>query len=373
MDDSGAVTRYAKQRRAGDCAQPSNPREERQMADNLVCVKADTKKVRMARMPVPAPGPGQALLKTRLSTICGSDIHIVDELPVPAGLPMGHEAVAEVVDLGDGVTGFQRGDRVVASCLYGCGVCPRCQEGNRQVCERYAAPMNLLFGCQGEYYLVNSADVNMTKVPDEVEDESALFATDIMSTGFAAIENAQLQFGDTVAVFAQGPVGLCVTAAARARGAGFIIAVESIPQRAEVAKQLGADLVVNPATAVDEILALTGGKGVDVAVEALGHQATLESACKVTRFGGAISSVGVYGAFPTVTLPTDGTFLHRRLVTTLCPGGSDRLRRMLDLVRYGKVDLRPLFTHNIKLAETPAAYDLFRDRRNGVIKIALRP
>src|SRR5512140_3676382 len=98
------------------------------MADNLVCVKADTKKVTMERMPIPTPGPGQALLKTRLSTICGSDIHLVDELPIPPGMPMGHEAVAEVVDVGDGVEGFQRGDRVVASCLYGCGVCPPRQE-----------------------------------------------------------------------------------------------------------------------------------------------------------------------------------------------------------------------------------------------------
>jgi alcohol dehydrogenase len=343
------------------------------MADNLVCVKADTKKVAMERMPIPTPGPGQALLKTRLSTICGSDIHLVDELPIPPGMPMGHEAVAEVVDVGDGVIGFQRGDRVVASCLYGCGTCPRCQEGNRQVCQRYVAPMNLLFGCQGEYYLVNSADVNMAKVPDEVEDESALLATDIMSTGFAAIENAALQFGDSVAVFAQGPVGLCVTAAARARGAGFIIAVESIPERVAVAKRLGADVVLDPATAVDEILALSGGHGVDVAVEALGNQITLQNALKVTRFGGVVSSVGVYGAFPIVSFPTDGTFLHRRFVTTLCPGGSDRLRRMMDLTRYGKVDLRPLFTHQMKLADTVAAYDLFRDRRNGVIKIALRP
>ncbi|HVN85162.1 MAG TPA: zinc-binding dehydrogenase [Candidatus Binatia bacterium] len=343
------------------------------MADNLACVKAEMKKVAMQRMAIPSPGPGQALLKMRLSTICGSDIHIVDEMPVPAGVPMGHEGVAEVVDVGDGVTGFQRGDRVVASCLYGCGMCPRCQEGNRQVCERYVAPMNLLFGCQGEYYLVNSAEVNMAKVPDEVEDESALLATDIMSTGFAAIENAQLQFGDAVAIFAQGPVGLCVTAAARARGAGFIIAVESIAERIAVAKRLGADAVVKPATAVDEIMRLTGGKGVDVAVEALGSEATLQNAFKVVRWGGAVSSVGVYGAYPTVSLPTDGTFLHRRFVTTLCPGGSDRLRRMMDLARYSKVDLRPLFTHQMKLSDTVAAYDLFRNRRNGVIKVALRP
>jgi threonine dehydrogenase-like Zn-dependent dehydrogenase len=241
------------------------------------------------------------------------------------------------------------------------------------VCERYGAPFNLLFGCQGEYYLVPNAELNMAKVPDELDDEGALFATDIMSTGFAAIENAGLRFGDSVAIFAQGPVGLCVTAAARVRGAAFIIAVESIASRVAAAKRLGADVVIDPANAVDEILRLTGGKGVDVAVEALGHQTTLENAMRATRFGGTVSSVGVYGAFPTVSIPTDGSFLHRRFVTTLCPAGSDRLRRMMDLVRYDKVDLRPLFTHQMKLADTTRGYDLFRARAEGVIKIGLRP
>lgn len=343
------------------------------MVESQSCIKVDVGRVGMSAMTIPSPGPGQALVRTRLSTICGSDIHMVDDIPeLPAGMPMGHEAVAEVVDAGDGVTSFAQGERVVAACLFGCGICARCQEGSLQICERYA-PMNLLFGAQGEYYLVQHAELNMAKVPDDLDDEAVLFATDIMSTGFGAIESAGLRSGDSVAVFAQGPVGLCVTAAARARGAGLIVAVESLPARVAMAKRLGADRVVAPEDAVEKILALTGGKGVDVAVEALGNQTTLESAARVTRFGGAVSSVGVYSKFPTVALPTDGTFLHRRFVTTLCPGGADRMRRMMEVVRYGKVDLTPLFTHHMKLADTPAAYDLFRSRRDGVIKIALRP
>jgi 2-desacetyl-2-hydroxyethyl bacteriochlorophyllide A dehydrogenase len=344
------------------------------MAQSQSCIKLDTGKVGMTTLDFPSPGPGQALVRTRLSTICGSDIHIVDEIPeLPSGTPMGHEAVAEVVDAGDGVTSFRQGDRVVTACLFGCGICARCQEGTPQICERYGAPMNLLFGAQGEYYLVQNAELNMAKVPDALSDEAVLFATDIMSTGFGAIEAAALRYGDSVAIFAQGPVGLCVTAAARARGAGMIIAVETIPARVAMAKRLGADVVVAPEEAVEKILALTGGKGVDVAVEALGKQATLESAARVARFGGVVSSVGVYSLHPTVAFPTDGTFLHRRFVTTLCPGGADRLRRMMDVVQYGKVDLTPLFTHHMKLADTPSGYDLFRSRRDGVIKIALRP
>jgi alcohol dehydrogenase len=343
------------------------------MAENLVCVKADTKKIAMQQMPLAPLQPGQALLKMRLSTICGTDLHILDDLPLPAGTPMGHEAVAEVADAGEGVTSFKQGDRVIASCLYGCGFCPRCQEGTPQICERFGAPFNLLFGCQGQYYTVQSAELNLACVPDDLDDEAALFAADVMSTGFAAIENADLRFGDSVAIFAQGPVGLCATAAARARGAGLVIAVESVPARMAMAERLGADRVIEPPRAVDEILALTGGTGVDVAIEALGHQVTLESAMRVTRFGGAVSSVGVYSAFPTVALPTDGTFLHRRFVTTLCPTGSHRLRRMMDVLLHGKVDLRPLLTHHMKLADTPQAYDLFRSRKDGVIKIAIRP
>src|SRR6185436_12436669 len=295
------------------------------MAKSRTCIKTDIGKVAMTDLEFPTPGPGQALVRTRLSTICGSDIHIVDDIPeVPAGTPLGHEAVAEVVDAGDGVTSFKQGDRVVPGCLYGCGICARCSDGMLQLCERYGSPMNLLFGAQGEYFLVQNAEVNMAKVPDELDDEAVLFATDIMSTAFGAIENASLRYGDSVAVFAQGPVGLCVTAAARARGAGLVVAVESVPARVAMAKRLGADQVFEPADAVEKILALTGGKGVDVAVEALGNQATLESAARVTRFGGVVSSVGVYSKFPTVALPTDGTFLHRRFVTTLCPVGAER-------------------------------------------------
>ena len=344
------------------------------MAKSHTCVKTDLGKVGMATLDFPTPGPGQALVRTRLSTICGSDIHIVDDIPeLPTGTPLGHEAVAEVVDAGEGVTSFKQGDRVIAGCLYACGVCARCSDGTLQLCERYGSPMNLLFGAQGEYYVVQNAELNMAKVPDDLDDEAVLFATDIMSTAFGAIENAELRYGDSVAVFAQGPVGLCATAAARSRGAGLIVAVESVPARVAMAKRLGADRVVEPASAVEKILALTGGKGVDVAVEALGSQTTLENAGHVTRLGGVVSSVGVYSKFPTVAIPTDGSFIHRRFVTTLCPVGADRLRRMMDVVRYGKVDLTPLFTHHMKLAETPAGYDLFRSRRDGVIKIALRP
>ena len=344
------------------------------MPTSSTCVKTGPHAVAMSPIPYPdQPGPGQALIRTTLSTICGSDMHIVDEMPVPAGVPMGHEAVGVVEAVGAGVTAFKAGDRVAAGCLSCCGTCRRCQEGAQSICETFNAPGNLLFGAQGDFFMVNGAQAGLAKIPDALEDEQVLFVTDIMSTGFAAIERAGIRPGDVVAVFAQGPVGLCVTAAARTYGAATIIAVESIPERVAMSKRFGADIVVEPGEAVAKIMQLTGNKGVDIAVEALGHQVTFENACRVVRNGGTISSVGVYGAFPELRMPTGGSFIHRKLVTTLCPVGTSRLERLMAMVAGGRVDLRPLITHSLKLSETPAGYDLFRRKEGGVLKIALRP
>ena len=140
-----------------------------------------------------------------------------------------------------------------------------------------------------------------------------------------------------------------------------------------MAKRFGADIVVEPADAVAKIMELTNNKGADIAVEALGHQVTFENACRVVRNGGTVSSVGVYGAFPQLTMPTGGSFMHRKIVTTLCPVGTARLDRLMAMVAGGKVDLTPLLTHSLKLSETPEGYDLFRKKEGGVLKIALRP
>jgi 2-desacetyl-2-hydroxyethyl bacteriochlorophyllide A dehydrogenase len=328
----------------------------------------------MTQIQVPdEPGPGDAVVRTTLTTICGSDIHLVDEMPIPGGMPMGHEAVGVVHAVGAGVTAFKPGDRVAVRCFASCGYCARGMEGDYQLCITYSTPSNLLFGGQGEYFVVRGAQQSMAKIPDSLEDEQVLFATDIMSTGFAAIERAEMKPGDSVAIFAQGPVGLCATAGARAFGAGLIIGVESVPERVAMAKRLGADVVVDPANAVSEIMALTGGKGVDVAVEALGKQQTFENACKVARSGGTVSSVGVYAALETLSIPLGGPFMHRKIVTTLCPVGTERLTRLMALIGGGKVDLRPLLTHSKRLSETVEAYDLFRSRTGGVLKIGLRP
>jgi alcohol dehydrogenase len=185
-----------------------------------------------------------------------------------------------------------------------------------------------------------------------------------------------VKLGDTVAVFAQGPIGLCATAGARLRGAGFIIAVESDPARAAMAKRMGADVVVDHTRtdAVEEIRRMTGGKGVDVAIEALGTQGTFESALRVLRAGGTLSSLGVYSGKLSVPLePFAAGLGDHKIVTTLCPGGKERMRRLMELVRHGRLDLRPLLTHSFPLDRITDAYDLFGQRGGGVIKVAVRP
>lgn len=344
------------------------------MPTSLTCVKTGQEKVGMGEIPYPdEPGPGQALVRMTLTTLCGSDMHIVDEMPVPAGVPMGHEAVGVVEAVGAGVTAFTAGDRVAVSCLVCCGSCPRCMEGDHSVCQTFGAPGNLLFGAQGEFFLVNGAQTTMAKIPDRLTDEQVLFTTDIMSTGFAGLERANIRPGDKVAIFAQGPVGLCATAGARTLGAGLVIAVEGVPERQAMAKRMGADVVLEPEGAVSKIMELTGNRGVDIAVEALGHQNTFEACCAVTRLGGTVSNLGVYGAFPTLTLPTSGSFIHRRIVTTLCPVGTERLSRLMALISSAQVDLTPLLTHSMRLKDTPDAYDMFRRREGGVLKIGIRP
>ncbi len=338
-----------------------------------LCIKEDKGKVALTDFDLPDPGPGQALISTNLTTICGSDIHMIDHIEeVPAGTPMGHEAVGVIEAVGEGVERFKAGDRVVSACVLSCGHCDRCSEGEFSVCSAFAAPMNLLFGAQADAYMVNGAEYSMARIPDGMDDRHALFASDIMSTGFAALERAGVEKGQTVAIFAQGPVGLCATAGAKYYGAETIIAVESIPERVEMAKQLGATHVVDPkGDVVSEIQALSGGSGVDIAVEALGRQETIENCFRVVRMNGTVSSVGVYAENEYIKVPTDGTFIHRKFVTTLCPAGTERLDYLLGLIDSGKVDLTPLFTHTMPLSDIVSAYDMFRNHEDGVLKIAI--
>jgi alcohol dehydrogenase len=338
------------------------------------CIKAAPHQVALDTIDLPDPGPGQVLVRTTLATICGSDLHIRDDIPeVPVGMPMGHEGVGIVEAVGPGVERLRPGDRVVSCCLQSCGTCEECATLEPSVCSTFGAPLNLLFGTQGEAFLVGGADATVAHVPAGMSDSVAVLAADVLSTGFGAIERAGVRPGQSVAIFAQGPVGLCATMAARHYGAGPIIVVDSIPSRLDLASRFGATHAFAPQEAVEGILAVTHGKGVHVAVEALGKQETFENCCRVVRFGGTVSSVGVYGGLGALRLPTDGTFVHRSLITTFCPAGSKRVQSLLALIESGRIDPAPLVTHTMKLDRIVDAYDAFAKRADGCVKIAIVP
>jgi threonine dehydrogenase-like Zn-dependent dehydrogenase len=336
---------------------------------------------------VPDVGPLDALIRVTTTTICGTDVHILKgEYPVARGLTVGHEPVGIIEKLGAAVDGYVEGQRVVVgaitpsghsmACLCGCH--SQDGTGTRHGFKALGGWRfgNTIDGAQAEYLRVPDAMTNLAPVPDALSDEQVLMCPDIMSTGFSGAESGGVRIGDTVAVFAQGPIGLCATAGARLMGASRVIAVEAVPERQAMARGLGADEVVD-FTRVDpagEIMRLTDGRGVDVAIEALGRQATFEAALRVLRPGGTLSSLGVYSTDLRIPLDAFAAGLgNHRIVTTLCPGGKERMQRLLNVIASGRVDLRPLVTHRFGLDEIEAAYDLFANQRDGVLKVAIAP
>lgn len=344
-------------------------------------------RIELVDKPIPEVGPNDALLRITTTTICGTDVHILKgEYPVAAGLTIGHEPVGVIEKLGSNVRGYQEGQRVIAG-----AICPSfnsyaSQDGLSSqdggcTCHGYK-PMggwrfgNTIDGTQAEYVLVPDAQANLAPVPDGLSDEQVLMCPDIMSTGFAGAEAANIKIGDVVAIFAQGPIGLCATAGAKLRGASTIIAIDGVNQRLQIARQLGADVTLNfnEVDVVDEILKLTGGRGVDAAIEALGLQSTFESALRVLKPGGTLSSLGVYSTDLVIPLNAFHAGLgDNKIVTSLCPGGKERMRRLLNVVASGRVDLGLLVTHQYKLDDIVAAYDLFGHQRDGVLKVAIKP
>ncbi len=337
--------------------------------------------------PIPAVGPLDALMRITTTTICGTDVHILKgEYPVRPGLIIGHEPVGVIEQLGAAVTGFEVGQRVIAGAITPSGTSAAClcgclsQDGTGTKHGFKAIGGwkfgNTIDGSQAEYLLVPDAMANLAAVPDGLTDEQVLMCPDIMSTGFSGAESGHVGIGDTVAVFAQGPIGLCATAGARLAGATTIIAVDSVPARMEVSRRMGADHVVDfkACDAVAEIMRITDGRGVDVAIEALGTQATFESALRVLRPGGTLSSLGVYSTDLTIPLDAFAAGLaDLKIITTLCPGGKERMRRLMAVVASGRVDLKPLVTHRFKLDDIEAAYDLFSHQRDRVLKVAITP
>ena len=340
--------------------------------------------IAVLEVPRPRAGAGEAVIRVTTTTICGTDIHIVKgEYPVAPGLTIGHEPVGVIEELGAGVTGYEVGQRVLVGAITPCGQCSACLSGFKSQCGHGAGYEalggwrfgNTINGAQAEYLLVPSAQANLALIPDDVSDEQVVLLADIASTGFAGAESGGVKIGDAVVVFAQGPIGLCATAGARLMGASLVIGVDSDPVRLAAAKQMGADVALDftQTDVVAEVKRLTGG-GADVTIEALGTQGTFENALRCLRPGGTLSSLGVYSG--KLEMPYDAFAAglgDHRVVTTLCPGGKERMRRLIATVESGRFDPLPLITHRFALDDIVEAYDLFSNRRDGVLKVAVRP
>ena len=336
--------------------------------------------------PVPSCGPTDAIVKVTLTTICGTDVHIWrEEYPVEQGRIVGHEPVGVIHELGDAVTGYEVGERVLVGAITPCGSCFYCQNHDEAQCSGTDEEWrmiggwrlgNSIDGVQAEYFRVPYAQANLAKIPDDLSDEQCVLLADIASTGISAAERADVQIGETVAVFAQGPIGLCATAGARLRGAALVVGVDCIEGRLKLSRQLGADEVID-FTQEDPVAAikrLTGGRGADVTIEALGKQQTFEWCLDATRPGGIVSSLGVYGGKLEVPLESYVYGIgDKQILSTLCPGGKERMRKLMELVRQGRLDLSPLITHRFALDEIEEAYELFGNQRDDVVKVAVTP
>ena len=357
------------------------------MATMRAAVFVEKNRIVLEDKPVPEVGPLDALIRITTTTICGTDVHILKgEYPVARGLTIGHEPVGVIDQLGSAVRGYAEGQRVIAgaitpsgwsnACL--CGVCSQDGAGTEHGWKAMGGWKlgNTIDGCQAEYVLIPDAMANLAPIPDGLTDEQVLMCPDIMSTGFSGAESAGVRIGDTVVVFAQGPIGLCAAVGAKLSGASMVIGVDRLADRLSVARQMGADHVVDSSRVdpVDEIMRITGGRGVDVAIEALGTQQTFEACLRVLRPGGTLSSLGVYSSDLTIPLGAFSAGLgDHKIVSTLCPGGKERMRRLMSVIASGHVDLGAMVTHRFKLDEIEAAYELFSHQRDGVLKVAITP
>jgi threonine dehydrogenase-like Zn-dependent dehydrogenase len=338
-------------------------------------------RIAVEEVPKPRPKAGEAVIRITTTTICGTDVHIVrGEYPVKHGLILGHEPVGIIDELGPGLEDlYTVGERVIVGAITPCGQCFYCLNGSHSQCGGALGGWkfgNTINGAWAEYLLVPDAKANLAPIPRGLADEDVVLCPDIFSTGLSGAESGGVRVGDSVAVFAQGPIGLCATLGAKLKGASLIVGIDSNDERLAMARRFGADVTLNISEGdpVGRIKKLTEGRGVDVAIEALGQQETFENALLAMRPGGTLSSLGVYSG--KVVAPYQAFYAglgDQKIITTLCPGGKERMRRLMAMIEHHRVDLRPLVTHHFALDDIQSAFDLFSHQRDGVLKVALHP
>jgi len=327
--------------------------------------------------------PTDAIVQVDTTTICGSDLHILkgDVPAVTPGRILGHEAVGTVLEVGESVTNVAVGDRVIVSCISSCGTCTYCRSGNPSHClaDEGASGIgwilgHLIDGTQAEKVRIPFADTSLYTLPDGVSDSAAILLSDILPTGFEiGVRYGRVKPGDTVAVVGAGPVGLAVIATAGLYGAAQIISIDLDPSRLALAQEVGATAGINSGDDdwKEQVLALTDGYGVDVAVEAVGIPATFELCQNLVAAGGVIANIGVHGV--KADLHLERLWSHNITITTrLVDTVSTAM--LLKTVAAAKLDPAPLITHRFSLAEALTAYDVFaRAGEIGALKIIITP
>jgi 2-desacetyl-2-hydroxyethyl bacteriochlorophyllide A dehydrogenase len=320
--------------------------------------------------------PGDAIVKIEASGVCGSDLHIYHgRVQIEPGFTIGHEYVGTVVAVGEDVRALSVGDRVLGCFQTACGHCFFCRRGWFHKCDSsrtfgHGATLGSLPGTQAEQALVPNADLVLRRVPEGMSDDVALFAGDVMGTGYHSVVDSDLRPGDAAAVLGLGPVGLCAVQAARAVGAARVIAVDSVADRLRMAESFGAEPVHlsegDPRAVVRE---LTDGRGVDVCIDAVGDPRALDLALRLTRKRGTVQTIGVYAERCEVHM---GLLWIKAL--RLCSGHANvigHLDSVLAMMSAGLLDPAPLVSNHMALEEAPEAYRLY-DRREA-LKIVLRP
>src|SRR3954452_20373957 len=331
---------------------------------------------------VPDPGiqePTDVIVKVDTTTICGTDLHILkgDVPAVTEGRILGHEALGTVVEAGAAVSSLKQGDRVLVPAITSCGRCGPCKAGMAAHCEAVGGIGwifgHLIDGVQAEFARVPYAETSVHLVPEGVSDQQVLFLADILPTGYEiGVQNGHVQPGDTIAVVGAGPVGLAAMMTASIAGAGRIIAVDTAESRLRhAAESFGAThTVVSGPDAEAEILEISGGAGVDVAMEAVGIPETFDLCTRIVRAGGRVANIGVHGS-PT-TLHLEDLWIKNITITTGLVSGST-VPTLLKLARDGRIEAEKLGTHHFALDEIEQTYDVFAAAgEHDALKVVLR-
>jgi alcohol dehydrogenase len=314
---------------------------------------------------VPNPqiiAPSDAIVKITKTTICGSDLHILkgDVPSVSHGIVLGHEGVGIVEEVGSAVTAFKKGDHVVISCITACGKCEYCRRGMYSHCANGGWLLgNTHNGTQAEYIRIPLADTSLHHIPSGMDEEALVMLSDILPTGFeCGVLNGKVQPGSVVAIVGAGPVGLAALLTAQFYSPAEIIMIDLDDNRLEVAKTFGATRTINSAdgAALQKVMALTGGRGVDVAIEAVGIPATFTLCEEIVGAGGTIANVGVHGA--KVELHLERLWAHNITITTRLVD-TVTTPMLIKTVQSKKLDPKQLITHRFKLADILSAYDTF--------------